>query len=331
MLVGHVEQGRALRAAFVSAQMHHAWLLAGPPGIGKARFADAAATWILARASGHAIGVDDDSFDVDPGHPNAKLIAAGSHLDLRRLERTTDPAGKLRANIRVDDVRALQPLIRSTPALSAWRVVIIDAIDDMNRPAANAFLKNLEEPPPNTLFLGVSHSPGRLLPTIRSRCRVLRFSPLDDAEVDAVLAEQAPDASDAERAAMRAIAEGRPGRALRFAAAGVDGLLRELDALAVAPSAAAAGRALALAKSLAAKSAAPRYEAFLDLAPAYLAAAARTRTGTRLAHALSLWEKANALGSAALGLSLEPQSVAFELGTLVGGLADVGQEHRGSP
>lgn len=321
MLIGHGEQGRALRLAFTSARMHHAWLFVGPPGIGKATFAAEAAKWLLARAAAPD-GVDGDSLDVDPEHATARLIAAGSHLDLRRLERTTDTAGKLRANIRVDEVRALQPLFRATPALSAWRVVVVDAVDDMNRAAANAFLKNLEEPPPNTVFLGVSHSPGRLLPTIRSRCRTLRFGRLDDADVERILLRHAPDASATERAALVAVAAGSPGRALRFAAAGIDGLANELDALAVAPPAAVTALALALAKSLAAKAAAPRYEALLDLAPAYLAAAARTRSGPRLARALALWERATALGSSALALSLEPQSVAFELGTLVGGLAD---------
>ena len=85
-------------------------------------------------------------------------------MDFRRVERGLDTTGKLRAVIRVDEVRALQPLFRSTPALSDWRVIIVDSIDDMNRAAANALLKNLEEPPPQTLFLCVSHAPGRLLP-----------------------------------------------------------------------------------------------------------------------------------------------------------------------
>lgn len=322
MLVGHEEQGRALREAFASGRMHHAWLLAGPMGVGKATFADMAAIWLLARAAGPAHGVAPDSFEVDGEHPTSRLIAAGSHMDLRRLERTTDTTGKLRANIRVDEVRALQPLFRSTPALSDWRVVVIDAVDEMNRAAANAFLKNLEEPPPQTLFLAVSHSPGRLLPTIRSRCRVLRFQPLGQGEVERVLADQLPDTPAAEREALAAIAEGSPGWAMRFAKAGVDALLRDLDALAVASPGEAAARALALARSLAAKTAAPRYEAFLDLAPAYLARAARTRTGARLARALTLWEKASALGASALALSLEPQGVAFELASLVAALAD---------
>ena len=322
MLIGHDAAGAAFRDAAIAGQLHHAWLVAGPAGIGKAAFAEAAARWLLARSAIGAPPVADHALDVDPAHPIARLIAAGSHMDLRRLERSADPAGKVRANIRIDEVRSLQPLLRGTPALGAWRVVIVDSLDTMNRAAANALLKNLEEPPPATLFIGLSHSPGRLLPTIRSRCRTLRLQPLADADVDRVLARVLPDASAAERAALVAVAGGSPGHALRFADAGVDTLTAELTELAAASPAQATSRALALAKSLALKPAAARYEALLELAPAFIASAARVRTGARLARALTLWEKATALGSSALGLSLDPQSVVFELGGLVAGLAE---------
>ena len=217
---------------------------------------------------------------------------------------------------------AQQRLQRGTPALGTWRVIIVDALDDLNRAAANALLKNLEEPPPATLFLGLSHSPGRLLPTLRSRCRTLRLQPLADADVARILEQVMPDASVAERAALVTIANGSPGQALRFAGAGIEKLAAELASLAAATAAQATARAFALAKGLAAKPAAPRYEAFLELAPSYIATAARSRSGARLARALGLWDKAHALGSAALGLSLDPQSVVFELSTLVAGLAD---------
>ncbi len=321
MLIGHTGSAAQFRAAVAGGRVHHAWLLAGPPGVGKATFAAAAAAWVLARASGHDDPVDDATLDIDPEHPTARLIAAGSHMDLRRLERTFDPTGKLRSGIRIDEVRALQPLFRSTPGLGDWRVVIVDAIDDMNRAAANALLKNLEEPPPQTLFLCVSHSPGRLLPTIRSRCRTLRFQLLSDDEVERALRRALPEATASEREALVAVASGSPGRALRFADAGTDKLLGELTALASATPAEATGRALALAKSLAGKAAAARYEAFLDLAPAYIAQAAKTRAGPRLARALALWERATQLGGSAAGLSLDPQSVSFELAGLVAGLA----------
>ncbi len=321
MLIGHTDAAAQFRSAVAGGRVHHAWLLAGPPGVGKATFAAAAAAWVLARSSGHSHPVEEAALDLDPEHPTARLIAAGSHMDLRRLERTIDTSGKQRNIIRVDEVRALQPLFRSTPALGDWRVIIVDSIDDMNRPAANALLKNLEEPPPQTLFLCVSHALGRLLPTIRSRCRTLRFQLLSDDEVERALRRALPEATASERDALVAIASGSPGRALRFADAGTDQLLNELTALASASPAEATGRALTLAKSLAAKAAAARYEAFLDLAPAYIAQVAKTRAGPRLARALALWEKATQLGGSAAALSLDAQSVSFELAGLVAGLA----------
>ena len=319
-LIGHAGQGTAFRDAFRSGRPHHAWLLAGPPGVGKATFARTAATWALATAAGPAVG--GDSFDVPASHPIAALIAAGSHLDLRSLTRTADDKGKLRTVIRVDEVRALQPLLRNRPALSDWRIVIVDSADEMNKNAANALLKNLEEPPPGTLFLVVSHSPGRLLPTIRSRCRTLRFQPLSETEVGMVLQAERPELPASEIAALVAVAEGAPGRALGLAEAGVDALTRDMDALAAARGGEGTARALGLARSLAGKAAGPRYTAFLDLAPAYIARAARDRSGARGQRAVALWERANDLAGGAVPLALEPQAVAFELATLVAGLAE---------
>lgn len=301
--------------------MHHAWLLAGPPGIGKATFARAAATYVLAGAAGPDSGLAPDRLEVEPDHRIARFVSAGSHLDLRILERAAkDKDGTLASNISVEQVRELQPLFQSTPSLSPWRVIIVDSVDVMNRAAANAFLKNLEEPPENTLFLLVSHAPGRLLPTIRSRCRLLRFHPLGDEEVRQVLEAELPETDPREIDALVAVAAGSPGRALRFAGLDVAGLGAALSALARADAREVPVLALELAKSLAAKTAQPRYEAFLELAPAFLAEVSRTRTGARLAQALSLWEKAHALSAQAIPLSLEPQSVAFELANLVGAL-----------
>jgi DNA polymerase-3 subunit delta' len=236
--------------------------------------------------------------------------------------RTEDDKGKLRSVIRVDEVRALQPLFRQTPSIADWRVVIVDSADEMNVQSANALLKNLEEPPEQTLFFLISHTPGRLLPTIRSRCRTLRFTRLADAEVDKVLERAAPDLDDDDRATLVRIAAGAPGRALRFAEAGVAALAEHLAELAVTPRAAAPGRAMALARSLSGKANTPRYEAFLELAPAMIAAAARTRTGAALARALADWEAASTLAGSAVALSLDPQAVAFDIAGKVAALAE---------
>src|SRR3712207_2221090 len=150
-----------------------------------------------------------------------------------RLERLPkDAGGDLARNINVDQVRGLQRLFSTTASMSPWRVVIIDAIDDLERSAANALLKNLEEPPPHSLFLLVSHASERLLPTIRSRCRQLRFSPLDDGAMTSALEAALPDADDADIAALRRVGEGSPGRALGFRGLEIETLDSALRALA---------------------------------------------------------------------------------------------------
>ncbi len=323
-MIGHDAAVTAFKAAFAAERPHHAWLLTGQQGLGKALFAHRAAIWVLAGRPEVA------GFAVDPENPAARLVAAGSHLDYKVVERLESPTtGKLRGEIVIDQivrrpnsgVVPLSDLLRSTPALADYRVVIVDAADDMNRSVANALLKNLEEPGPGTLFLLISHSPGKLLPTIRSRCRTLRFARLDDGEVDAVLAAELPELDPAARAALVRLADGAPGRALRFAEAGIGELEASLADLAATTPAAAPGKALALARSLAGKANAARYEAFLELAPAMLATAARVRTGPALARTLADWEAATALAGSAVALSLDPQSVAFDLAGKVAGLA----------
>lgn len=315
-LVGHREQVAAFKAAFDGGRPHHAWLLVGPRGLGKATFALEAATWLLAgRPPGSAF---EGAVDSSAAH----LIAAGSHLDFRRLERTEDDKGKLRSVIRIDEVRALQPVFRQTPALGEWRVVIVDSADELNLNAANALLKALEEPPPQTLFFLVSHSPGRLLPTIRSRCRRLRFAALDNIDMAALVHAERPDASPRDCDAAIIAAQGIPGRALAAIDSGANKLGDELAALAMTPPEAAAPKALALAKRMAGKAGADQFPVLLDLAPRIIAAVARDRRGAALGKALSLWEEAQGLGGSAIPLALDPQATAFRLGMLVAGLAN---------
>jgi DNA polymerase-3 subunit delta' len=314
-VIGHNEAIATFKAAFSGPRPHHAWLLAGPPGLGKAVFAEAAAVWLLAGRP------DGQGFEGAQGSAAAALIEAGSHPDFRRLERAVDEkTGKRKAAIAVDDIRALQGLLNQTPSLADWRVVIIDSADEMNRNSANALLKNLEEPAPQTLFLVISHTPGRLLPTIRSRCRALRFQRLSDTEVETILRAAAPDLDDDDVAMLIRLAEGAPGRALRFAEAGIAALAEDLDDLAVTPPEAAPAKALAMARSLAGKAGTARYEAFLELAPAMLARAARTRHGPALARTLADWEAATELAGSAIPLSLDPQAVAFDLAGKVAAL-----------
>ncbi len=208
-LLGHGPAWAALETALASGRLHHAWLLVGPRGIGKRTFADQVAQRLL-------------------GGEGARALAdAGAHPDLRLLLPDPDTPGN---GIGIDAVRDLGPLLRSHAAMGGHRVVIVDAADDLNLNAANALLKGLEEPGAGLLFLLVAHAPGRLPATIRSRCRVLRFRPLDLGAIEAFLASRMPDLDATDRRRLATLAKGAPGEALRLAQAGAGALLRALEA-----------------------------------------------------------------------------------------------------
>lgn len=316
--VGQSEANAAFTAALRGGALHHAWLLVGPQGVGKARFAHAAALRMLAEAS--ATGVSAPGLDVPDDHPTRALVDAGSHPDLRILQRLPKDAEKpdqdLARSITIAQVRSLQPMFATTPAMGARRVVIIDAADDLERNGANALLKNLEEPPVGTIFLLVSHAPGRLLPTIRSRCRVLRFTALNDGDMARALRLALPEADEGEIAALIRTGEGAPGRAIRYAGLDIDALDTAIAGIAGDGDPMNARRA-ALAKALAGKGNAARYEAFLDRVPAMIAREARTRSGPRLKTALDAQAAARDLAGAALGLSLDAQATVFEMAAIV--------------
>jgi DNA polymerase-3 subunit delta' len=324
-LHGHDAAIAAFRAALDSGRLHHAWLLAGPEGVGKALFADKAALRMLAEGAGPPVAAP--GLDVPDEHPTARLVAAGSHPDLMRLERLTREGGtELARSINVDQVRGLQRLFATTASMSPRRAVVIDAIDDLERNAANALLKNLEEPPPDALFLLVSHSPERLLPTIRSRCRLLRLSPLADDAMTSALRGALPDADAAEIEALVAVGEGAPGRAIAWRGLDIAALDREMDLL-VRHGDPSNARRSALAGSLALKSAQGRYEAFLARAPSRIAAAAKGRAGQARAGAIKLWERATSLAGSARRHSLDPQSVVFELAGMLAALAEADEKN----
>ncbi len=206
-LEGVAAPAAAFDRAWAGNRLHHAWLLAGPRGIGKAAFA-----WRVAR---RLLGATPDGPDLAsaPDDPVNRLIAARAHPDLLALERETED-GKPRRNIPVDEARRLPEFFSKAPALAPFRVAILDAADDLNVNSANAVLKTLEEPPPRGVLLLVSHAPGRLLPTLRSRCRRLGFAPWTTGALAALLRARGLDPSHAEAA------RGSPGRALALAEGG---------------------------------------------------------------------------------------------------------------
>ena len=320
MIVGQDRAVEQFASAWGSRRLHHAWLLAGPKGVGKAIFAQAAARRVLAEAAGPLF--DLPGVETPDDHPIVKLVEAGSHPDMRRLERLlNEKTGNLNRNIKVDQIRELGEFLSLSAALSQWRVVIIDSVDDLEPSGANALLKMLEEPPPNTLFFLVSHAPGRLLPTIRSRCRRLEFHKLDDDAMTSILEREAPDVSLGERQRIVAMSFGSAGRALAFA---------ELDLAKLEDSAVAIlrqgdptnARRAELATELGKKTAAERYAAFLDLAPSLIAREARKLEGAPRERALDAYARARELAAMAPRVSLDPAATVFQIGGILAEVAE---------
>jgi DNA polymerase-3 subunit delta' len=203
---------QALLDSLARGRLHHAWLLVGPEGVGKATFAYRAARRLLGAAPDPDFGL----LGAHPDDPVCRLVAGQAHPDLMVLERAVED-GKTKKNIVVDEARRLPDFFSRSPARAPYRVAIIDAVDHMNNNAANAVLKTLEEPPERGIVFLVSHAPGRLLPTIRSRCRRLTFAPWDEARlVDFAHARTGLPPEQAVRLAQ--MAKGAPGRVLDLAA-----------------------------------------------------------------------------------------------------------------
>lgn len=315
MIVGQDRAFEAFLGAWQSRALHHGWLLAGPRGVGKASFARAAARRVLAEAAGPPIAQPGLSVPAD--HPVGRLVEARSHPDFRLLERLPREKGEgLARNISVDQVRELAGLFEVAPALSQWRVAVIDSVDDLEASAANALLKMLEEPPANCLFLLVSHSPGRLLATIRSRCRRLDFALLGDDAMAAALARLLPERGADEHRRLAALAGGSVGRALAYAA--LDMAALESEAVAILRDGDPGNeRRTRLARTLALKAAAERYAAFLELAPRLIAREARVLSGSERERALDAYGKARELSIVAPRLSQDPAVTVFRLGSLL--------------
>ncbi|MFI4977014.1 MAG: DNA polymerase III subunit delta', partial [Caulobacterales bacterium] len=212
-LEGQAGPERAFLDSLERGRLHHAWLLVGPEGVGKATFAYRAARRLLGAAPDEAFG----PLGSNPEHPVSRQVAARSHPDLMVLQREVED-GKARRNIPVDEARALPEFFSKSPAQAAYRVAIIDSADDLNPSAANAVLKTLEEPPERGVLFLVSHAPGGLLATIRSRCRRLAFAPPPLEEAVAWVTREA-GVSEHDAQALLHIARGAPGRALRLAGA----------------------------------------------------------------------------------------------------------------
>ena len=332
-LYGHAAAERALAEALAGGRMHHAWLLAGPKGIGKATLA-----YRFARA---ALAAPDErdptgqSLAIDEATTASRQVRALSHPGLLLIRRPYDiKAKRFAASIPVDEVRRLRTFLGHRAAGDGWRVVIVDEANELNVNAANALLKSLEEPPVRTVFLLVSSAPGELVATIRSRCRILALSPLDDealraAATQALAAVGATPPAEAEWPALEHLAGGSVGRLLGlFGAGGLDlqaqinrviGLLPRVDWRAVH----------ALSDELQPMAAEARFELFYELLLDTLsrlvraaatgegraeerALAARLIGESRLASFAGLWERIVREKADTLALNLDRKSLIIE-------------------
>ncbi len=272
LLLGHETAEATILDSLRAGRMHHAWLITGPDGVGKATLAFRFARRLLAGLPANP--APTATLALDPTHPTFRRVAAGSHADLLTIELgVNEKTGRQRSQIAVDDVRKIGTFMSLTPAEGGWRVAIVDGAEDLNQNSANALLKILEEPPARALLILCCTAPGRLLPTIRSRCRRLRLDPLDDAAMAELLTTYLPDLSDDERGRLITLAEGSPGRALKLAeaeglkiAALVDEVLAALPDLPTT-------RAYALADTLLRGETA--FSTFMDMLRTGLAAAVR--------------------------------------------------------
>ena len=220
-LVGHTRAERAFLETIAAGRIPHAWLMSGPRGIGKMTLACRIARFQLARQDGGKLFSLPETMRMDCEDPIFRRILAGGHGDFKILEReVNERTKKRRSDIIVEQIRKLGRFYTMTSAEGGWRVAIIDGAEEMNRNAANALLKLLEEPPKRSLLLLVSHAPGRLPPTIRSRCRHLVLRPLKESEAMAVMEKQAPALDRNDALSLVRLAEGSPGRALAIAAEG---------------------------------------------------------------------------------------------------------------
>jgi DNA polymerase-3 subunit delta' len=273
VLYGHAAAEAAFLAAHASGRLHSGWLVTGPQGIGKATLAYRIAAFLLAAPSAGMFG-GPDTLDIPREDRDAVLIRAGAHPRLCVIRRgVDDKTGRLRSQITVDEVRRLRTFFGLSATDGGHRVVIVDAADEMNPSAANAILKLLEEPPAGAVLLLVSHQPSRLLPTIRSRCRVLRCAALGAGDLGAALAQQGVDIDAAD--ALAELAGGSVGQAMRLVR--MEGLETYADLVKLFTALPRIDRAAAirLAESCTGRNAEPRFAHVLDLLDVFLSRAAR--------------------------------------------------------
>jgi DNA polymerase-3 subunit delta' len=351
---GHAQAEAELADAAASGRLHHAWLISGPRGVGKATLAFRFARFLLsggpaARGPGLFGPVPAAGLAVDPASPVFQRVASGGHADLFTLERgfmgearrragSDDPRNRRRSrDIVIEDARKAGAFFARTALEGGWRIVVVDGAEDMNRNTANALLKTLEEPPAQGLLLLVSHAPGRLLPTIRSRCRRLVLGRLGDATVESLIRRYRPDIDDGEVRPLALIGEGSIGRALQLADAGglalYEEMILQLSGLPRPEVARLHGALDAIARTRSPAGEYEAYDVFADLLTTWLArqltarargqepaeimpgegeVAARLAARASLDQWVEVWEKITLLFGRAARLNLDRKQVLLD-------------------
>ena len=333
LLHGHAAAEQQLAATFATGRMHHGWLIAGPAGIGKATLAYRFARHVLAKPEERDAGAK--SLKIAPETVAARQVLALSHPGLLLIRRPWDhKAKRFTASIPVDEVRRIRSFVTHTAGGGAHRVVIVDSADELNNNAANALLKSLEEPPPRTFFLLVTSEPGRLLPTLRSRCRMLDLKPLAETDLKRA-AMQALQKSDREPPGasdwvqLMALADGSVRRLLLLWQGDGLKLQERLDKLFQALPAVDWAFVHGLGDELGSTAAAQKFEMFFDLLLQQLAGMVRARARgmtegprahlaarlipeARLATWAELWETVVREKGDALALNLDRKSLILD-------------------
>ncbi|WP_237245749.1 DNA polymerase III subunit delta' [Sphingopyxis witflariensis] len=318
-MIGHQDATSAFLEAWQGGRLHHAWLLAGPQGMGKGAFAARVARFLVTHGragGGQAVALDD----VGDGAA-ARLVDAGNHPEILSLTRQPkDKSKDLARNITIDQVRQMIRRLHLSLSLGDWRVIIVDAVDDLENDGANALLKTLEEPPAQTLFLLVSHSPGRLLPTIRSRCRTLRFQPVATDVMTTWLHELRPMLEMPEVRAIAAASGGVPGKAIALIDSDVAVMEKKLRAIAAGGD---PGNRLreALAREVSGVANRTRLELVIDIVPGLLAELARERPVAEIGPILAQWDRVQRTVRDAVRGSYDGAMVGFEIGNCLAELA----------
>ena len=315
-LYGHAEAEQTLLNAYRSGQIAHAWLIGGPPGVGKATLAYRMARFVLAHPDPDSSAVQTaTSLSVPADHPTSRRISNDAHPDLLILRRTiNEKTGKLYQDIIVDEIRRAVPFFGSTAGEGGWRVAIVDCVEELNRSGENSLLKILEEPPPRSLLLLVSNAPGRVLPTIRSRCRMLSLRPLsgrDTAQAVAATTGRAAEEPDVIEAI--AAANGSVGRALELLDSDTLALRKKVtDLLGQLPS--PDPQAMhALGDALGVSDPAP-LETFVDLVNDWMSLRLESLDDRgRLAQVAETWERVNGAARDVAEYNLERKPLVFNV------------------